>query len=29
MLISDVSINDLKQYANIYHDEDDNLLRPF
>jgi hypothetical protein len=26
MKISDVSIADLKQYANIYHDEDDNLF---
>jgi hypothetical protein len=26
MKISDVSISDLKQYANIYHDEDDNMF---
>jgi predicted nucleic acid-binding protein len=26
MLISEISINDLKQYANVYHDEDDNLF---
>jgi hypothetical protein len=26
MLISEVSINDLKQYANVYHNEDDNLF---
>jgi hypothetical protein len=26
MLISDVSISDLKQYANVYHDEDNNLF---
>lgn len=26
MKISDVQISDLKQYANIYHNEDDNLF---
>lgn len=26
MKISDVSIEDIKQYANIYHNEDDNLI---
>ena len=26
MKVSDVSIADLKQYANIYHNEDDNLF---
>lgn len=26
MKISDVSIADLKQYANVYHDEDDNMF---
>jgi|GraSoiStandDraft_46_1057282.scaffolds.fasta_scaffold302503_2 hypothetical protein len=26
MKVSEVSINDLKQYANVFHDEDDNLF---
>ncbi len=26
MMISEVTISDLKQYANVYHDEDNNLL---
>jgi hypothetical protein len=26
MLLSEVTINDLKQYANVFHDEDDNLF---
>jgi hypothetical protein len=26
MLISEISISDLKQYANVFHDEDDNLF---
>jgi hypothetical protein len=27
MLISEVTIDDLKQYANVYHNEDDNLFQ--
>jgi hypothetical protein len=26
MKVSEISINDLKQYANVFHDEDDNLF---
>jgi hypothetical protein len=26
MKVSEVSINDLKQYANVFHNEDDNLF---
>ena len=26
MLVSEITINDLKQYANVFHDEDDNLF---